>query len=99
MKAVIDEHLIRFEVYNPNNFTVIFTLMKDKLDWIRKNRIPAGDDVIRVKPDSFAILNHAYYIAAASNGAELISVIKNYGNEIGKGNKHPSRPEISGRFH
>jgi hypothetical protein len=94
MKAVYDDRLIRCEIYNPNKFDIIFTRDKSQDNYVRGAGIFLGADIIICKSDGFAILPHCFYIPKASNGADLINVVQNFGDSIGKGNKLPSLPIV-----
>lgn len=96
-KAVHDEHLVRREFYNPNNFSILFELMPDKIRYVKGSGIPTGPKSAILKPDDFLVLPHAYFILRAMNGAPFFDLIQNYGDQIGIGNKKPSRPEIKTR--
>lgn len=93
-KGVHDEHLIRRELYNPNEFTLILKRDTTKDTYIARNLIPLGPENIILQPDEFILVPHFYWIIHAKNGADQINLIQNFGNEIGKGNKKPSRPDV-----
>src|SRR5687768_15010842 len=86
-KGVFDEMLIVREIYNPNNFDIIFSRMTQMDHYIRDAKIPLGALILVCKADDFLILPHAYFTAKASNGADLIQVVTNFGDSIGIGNK------------
>lgn len=89
---VVDYQLIRWECYNPNAFDVIFTLIPSKIPYVASQGIAVGNARVVCKAGGWATLNHSYYMVTASNGADHIDVIRNYGDAIGKGNKLPSAP-------
>lgn len=93
-KAVFDEHLLRREIYNPNNFDIIFTRNIDQDLYIMRAGIPLGEIRMVCKSKDFLILPHGYFIATGDGlpKGELINAIVNLGDTIGKGNKLPSPP-------
>lgn len=95
-KAVFDEHLVCREIYNPNAYSIIFSRNKVQDRLIIASKIPLGAETIICKPYDWVFLPHGYYLAKASNGADLINCITNFGDAIGKGNKLPSLPIAEG---
>lgn len=93
-KMVMDEHLVRREFYNPNNFEIQFTRMEDKVAYILESGINPGPKFLTLKPNDWLVVNHAYYVPRAANGAELFNVVTNFGDSIGKGNKKVSLPSL-----
>jgi hypothetical protein len=93
LKMVQDDLLIHREIYNPNSFGIKWVRTVEKDQYVAQNGIPLGPQVIIQNPETFVHLNHAYYVGYAMNGAPEFNVTINYGNSIGKGNKHASRPD------
>lgn len=98
---ISDSNLIRREIYNPHDFIIEFRLAKEKLQYINAVGITPGAEIIRVMPNSFAILNHCYHRIYALDVRTkkeindiLISPIINFGDQIGIGNTKPSRPDF-----
>lgn len=90
---VSDMALNRMEIYNFNKFAITFEIQKEMIKYIKMNNIPVTPLRGIIQPDSFQILNHRFYIMA---GVGLpkdtpVQVIVNMGNNIGIGNKLPSK--------
>lgn len=49
---------------------------------------------IKLKPGEWAFFPHQYYIGTVPSGSKEIKVLKNFGDAMFKGNKHPSAPEV-----
>lgn len=96
MKGVFDSRLIRFEVYNPNDFDVIFQRMADKESYVRDSGISLGPVYVTCRANDFAILNHSFYLAHGKNlePGEPIQMVRKYGKSIGDGSKLPSLPMV-----
>lgn len=93
-KAVADEHLIRREFYNPNDFDVIFYRDQSRAMYVHAAGIPLGPEVAILKARDWLVLPHAFFIPRAMNGQDLFKLVQNFGDMIGKGNKLPSLPEV-----
>ncbi len=91
-KVVQDDRLIRREVYNPLPVELIFMRQPGILEYLKAAGITPGPQIVICKPDDFAILNHAFYIAHSKDGRPLEGLVWNYGRFIGIGNKLPARP-------
>lgn len=96
IKGVHDETLIHREIYNPNDYDIIFTRNKLQDAYIKGAKIPLGPEIAICKSKDWLWLPHGYYFGKASNGAEIINCITNLGDMIGKGNKLPSLPVAEG---
>lgn len=101
-RKVSDGGLVMIEVYNPNSFTVKMIRQKGYVNdslTIEKYILMSGGDlgpsVVEVKPNCFAVLLHNYYYAEGVGlpQGEPINMIVNMGNQMGIGNRLPSRPE------
>lgn len=92
MKSVHDEHLIRREIYNPNNFDIEFKRNVTMDTYIKNATIPLGPLRITCKADDFLYLPHAYYFAEGIGVPQgtPIDVVVNFGDNIGIGNKKAS---------
>lgn len=74
------------EVYNKGYEEVIFTSNHPSImRRIFKNKIVC-------KPNDWAFLPHGFYIASTKSGRPC-NVVLNFGDQMFKGNKLPSRPE------
>lgn len=93
-RAVADEHLIRREFYNPNDFDIVFHRDPSRVFYVRAACIPLGPEVAVLKAREWLVLPHAYYIPRATNGQDLFQLVQNFGDAIGKGNTKPSLPEM-----
>ena len=81
--ASLDQRMICREIYN---------LMKEEITFT--NMIfPNGPEKIVCKVDGHCFLPHAYYVATVKSGNPEIRVLENFGDQMFKGNKKPSRPE------
>lgn len=101
-RKVSDGGLVMIEIYNPNSFTVKMIRQKGYVNdsmTIEKYILMSGGDlgpnVVEVKPNCFAVLLHNYYYAEGVGlpQGEPINMIVNMGNQIGVGNRLPSRPD------
>lgn len=90
MKAVLDEHLIVREYYNPNDFDLYFERDNRFIAHIAKNRIPPGFNTMILKPGNFIKVPHGYWVIHTKDKRPY-NLITNFGDMIGKGNKLPSR--------
>lgn len=92
LKAVHDEHLLRREIYNPNNFDIIFRRNISMDQYIKDATIPLGPLSATCKADDFLYIPHAYYIAEAIGlpKGTPCDVLVNFGDNIGIGNKKAS---------
>lgn len=91
-KAVHDEHLICREIFNPNKFAIVFRRNIDKDIYIMRAGIPLGELIMICNPESFLFLPHGYFLPRAEGvpDGEQVSIITNFGDSIGKGNRNPS---------
>lgn len=96
MKSVFDSRLLRFEVYNPNDFDVIFQRMAEKESYVVNSGISLGPVYVTCKAKGFAILNHSFYLAHGKNlePGEPINMVRKYGKAIGDGTTLPSLPML-----
>lgn len=96
MKGVYDSRLLRFEVYNPNDFDVIFQRIAENENYVRNAGISLGPVYVTCKAKGFAILNHSFYLAHGKNlqHGEPIQMIRKYGKAIGDGTTLPSLPML-----
>lgn len=101
-RKISDGGLVMIEVYNPNSFVVNMIRSKgfvnDSLTIDQYIKISGGDvgpKVVQIKPNCFAVLLHNYYYAEGVGlpKGEPINLIVNMGNQMGVGNRFPSRPE------
>ena len=92
-RAVSDEHLIRRELYNPNNFTLHFQRQTKYDPHIRGNRIEIGPLAFVLPAGGFIVVPHFYWIVTTGNGSPTYDLVQNFGDMIGKGNRLPSRLE------
>lgn len=101
-RKVSDGGLVMVEVYNPNTFTVRMIRQKGYVDeslTIEKYILMSGGDlgpnVVEIRPNCFALLLHNYYYADGVGlpKGEPINLIVNMGNQMGVGNRLPSRPD------
>lgn len=97
VKAVHDERLIRIEIYNPNEFSVLVERDKRFDHVVKAANIPLGPEKAVVKPGDFLILPHQFVTYHAMNGSPTLNLVSNIGDSIGKGNKLPSPPIFEGR--
>lgn len=95
---VSDENLTRREFYNKGKYDVYFTLIEEKIPYIRLSGISPGEKIIRCRPKEWCRLNHAYYIATCTGGSPFVEGVMNFGNAIGKGNTAPSLPIVDARW-
>ena len=96
-KAVWDEHLIRREIYNQNDFDVVFYRDPAKELYVRAANIPLGPEVYTLKAGGRVVLPHICYILRALDGREIFTLVQIFGDEIGTGQTKPSRPEVKVR--
>jgi hypothetical protein len=90
-KVVSDGNLIRREIYNPNNFDVIFNRMPERLQYVLLAGIHPGPSEVRLPAKGRCILNHGYYVANSKlEKGEPIKLISIFGAQIGKGETKPS---------
>ena len=110
VKAVVqDELLIRSEIYNKNDFDIVFFRMKEWDQYVRGSGITVGPEFIICKSKEWCILPTSYYSVRAYDAGHAgdpkrelqadtpINVTRNYGNVIGIQNKLPSAPEAEKR--
>ena len=106
-RVVQDELLIRSEVYNGNEVDAIFFRIKEKDAYVAGSGVDPGPDYIVCKSKEFAILPTSHYIPVyytkghAGEEKHMVHLspgeqrwIRNYGDQIGKGNVLPSAPEV-----
>lgn len=94
LTSVFDETLIHREVYNPNNFDLIFQRNKEKDSYVIKAGITLGPETIICKPDDFCYLTHGYYICSG-RGIPVGTPISHhtiYGDSMFTGEKKISLP-------
>lgn len=96
VRGVYDELLIRREIHNPNKFAIIAVRSTEKDQYILDARIPLGPQVAVCEPGGFLYLPHGYFVLHGKGvpKGEFISVITNYGDEIGVGNTKVSLPGV-----
>lgn len=101
-RKISDGGLVMVEIYNPNPFVVRMIrqngFVNDKMSidkYIKISGGSLGPDVVEVKPNGFAVLLHNYYYAEGVGlpQGEPINLVVNMGNQMGIGNRFPSRPE------
>jgi len=93
-RGVHDEFLIRREYYNPNDFDVVMTRDKTRVAYIDRSRIPRGPEYHLLKAREWVILPHGYWLFTPTNGAEIVNLVQIFGDDIGKGIKSQSLPEV-----
>lgn len=104
-RVVFDELLIRSEIYNPNDFDIVFYRLKDKDAYTQLSGITLGNEVIVCLAKDFCILPTSFYVPRAFDRGRAgkweheikdtpMQLIRTYGNEIGKGRKNPSAPVL-----
>lgn len=76
-----DHNRICCEVYNRGKEPIMFINQENNLD------------IKILQPDEFLFLPHKYFIAFTPSG-EPCNVVLNHGDQMFKGNKLPSRPEV-----
>lgn len=96
VKKVSDSALVIMEIYNPNKFAIRFDVDQRMLWYIRENGIIEKPYWGIIKPDGFQLLPHRFYLMKGVGvpDGEPVSVIVNQGNNIGIGNKYPSRFDV-----
>lgn len=82
--ATFDPKLVCCEIYN---------VMKEDITF--ENMTKKGSPIIICKKDDFCFLPHQYFKATVASGNPEIRVVMNFGDNMFKGNKKPSNPEIS----
>jgi len=101
-RKISDGGLVMVEIYNPNSFVVRMIrkngYVNDSLTIEQYIKISGGDigpRVVEIKPNCFAVLLHNYYYAEGVGlpQGEPINMIVNMGNQMGVGNRLPSRPD------
>ena len=99
LKGVFDEHLLRRELYNPNDFDLIVTRDKEKDLYVNAAGITLGLERMLLKAKDWVVINHAFYFVtvAKKGGPELFELVVNFGDMIGKGNRLPSLPIYDAR--
>lgn len=106
-KIVMDELLIRSEIYNGNDVDAVFIRMKDRDAYVLNAGVTPGPDFVVCKSKEFAILPTSFYEVryydkghAGDPAREIhaaagqFNFIRNYGDAIGKQNTLPSAPEV-----
>lgn len=96
VKGVHDEHLVHREVYNPNKFDVYFFRSLEMDEYVKKAKVPLGEQVIRCKAGEHCYLPHGYFIGHGKGLPEgtPINVIVNFGDSMFTGNTKVSLPAI-----
>ena len=88
-----DPKLVLVEVYNPWGRAIYAHLDETKVPYIQYCGIMVGAKKYVIPADGFQLLPHQYYRIVDYKG-DLVSVVANFGDCIGKGNKRISRPEV-----
>lgn len=89
-----DERLICCEVYNFNKQPIVFDLEIAAVEYIKSMGITVGPLRVEVGPDSFAFLTHRYYFSRFKNSMEPAHFLMNFGDNMGRGQKNQSAPEV-----
>lgn len=99
-RAALDPNDICCEIYNPGSEEITFVnIHTDRHIQHFHGKGPKHWAVIRCKPNEWVYLPHQKYSGSVPSGSEEIRVIKNFGDEMFKGNKHPSRPEVQRKLY
>nr|BFD67198.1 hypothetical protein HAGR004_22200 [Bdellovibrio sp. HAGR004] len=97
-RAAICPNDVHCEIYNPMEEELIFERMEDHARRRLKMNLQPGPQKVLCKPDGFCYLPHQYYTVKTKSGRPC-RFIKNFGDEMFKGNKKPSAPEAWEKKH
>lgn len=97
-KGVFDEMLVCREIYNDNDFDIIFTRQTQFDRYILDAGIKLGAMIMVCKAKDWLFIPHAYFTTKASNGADIYNVVVNFGDNMFKGNKLPSLPVVDTKY-
>lgn len=83
------------EIYNPGREEITFRSFHPERDlhWF-SGRPPTHWAEIHCRPGEWCFLPHQYYTGTVPSGSAEIQVVKNFGDRMFIGEKHPSPPEV-----
>ncbi len=98
-RASLDPNDVCCEIYNPGAEEITFRSVHPDRDlhWFH-GKPPKHWALLRCKPQDWVFLPHQHYIATVPSGSQEVTVVKNFGDAMFKGNKLPSAPEVRRRL-
>ena len=92
-KGAAEPNDVHCEIYNPMKEPIFFERMEYHARRRLEMGLEPGPQKVGCKPDDFCYLPHQWYVVSTKSGAP-ITLVKNFGDEMFKGNKRPSAPGV-----